>query len=451
MSQHTSTETSYSVTEITREIRDLLEGRLTGVWVEGEISNYRHHSSGHRYFNLKDSTAQISCVFFRGHARDHQSPLDNGDLIQAYGDITVYEARGQYQLMVKLIQDKGAGALQAQFEALKQKLNSEGLFNESQKIAIPNFPQTIAIVTSPTGAAVQDMLTILHRRAPWVRVLVYPVPVQGKGAEHKIAQAIQELSQPESIGLPPIDTIVVTRGGGSMEDLWNFNEECVARAISACPIPIVSAVGHEIDFTIADFVADLRAPTPSAAAELIVPDSTELKRQTKNHYKTIETHILSRLTQAQSVLLLTHKTLEAREPARVLMGHAQHLDHLNERLSSASQHQLQEHQNRLQQAGHLLKLQQLGQRLSLESEHLSGLKNRLITATTHRLESAQSSLTQLHSSIRQLSPETTFARGFSMTTSSSGEIITAAEQVNPGDAITTRVAQGKIKSKVQSK
>ncbi|NOX98887.1 MAG: exodeoxyribonuclease VII large subunit [Verrucomicrobia bacterium] len=445
-----SEEASYSVTEITREIRDLIEGQLSGVWIEGEISNYRHHSSGHRYFNLKDDNAQISCVFFRGHARDHHTPLDNGDQIQAYGDITVYEARGQYQLMVKLIQDKGAGELQARFEDLKQKLKDEGLFDEDQKKAIPTFPKTIAIVTSPTGAAVQDMLNILQRRAPWVRVLIYPVPVQGKGAEIKIAEAIEQLSHPEKVGLPPIDTIVVTRGGGSMEDLWNFNEECVARAIAQCPTPLVSAVGHEIDFTIADFVADLRAPTPSAAAELIVPDSSELKRRAQQQFKALETSVLSRMNQAQMVLRLTRQTLDAREPARVLMSHAQNLDHLSERFTLAARHHLNQYRNRLEQTRQALQVPRLGQRVSNESEKLTSLTRRLNTAITHQLGSAQTSLSHFQGTLRQLSPESTFSRGFSMTTTPDGEIITDPNQAKTGDTIETRVAEGKIISTVEA-
>ncbi|MCF6314388.1 MAG: exodeoxyribonuclease VII large subunit [Verrucomicrobiales bacterium] len=450
MHQHSSSEATYSVTQITREIRDLLEGRLTGVWIEGEISNYRHHSSGHRYFNLKDNTAQISCVFFRGHAHNHRTPMDNGDQVQIYGDITVYEARGQYQLMVKLVQAKGAGELQARFEALKQKLSDEGLFDQALKKDIPNFPQTIAIVTSPTGAAVQDMLNILQRRAPWVRVLIYPVAVQGKDAEHGIAQAINELSDPQNIGLPPIDTIVVTRGGGSMEDLWNFNEECVARAIAACPIPIVSAVGHEIDFTIADFVADLRAPTPSAAAELIVPDANDLKRRAHSYFRALENTLTTQLDQSRMMLRLTQRTLEAREPMRVLMAHAQHLDHLGERLTTATEHRLADRQNRLNQVQQKLRVQQLGQKIALGKEHLTSLHGRLNTGVSHHLEATRAHLLQLQSSIRQLSPQTTFARGFSMTTTPTGEIVTSPEQIKAGDPIETRVADGKITSTVDA-
>ena len=338
--------------------------------------------------------------------------------------------------------------MQARFEALKQKLNAEGLFDEEQKKAIPVFPQTIAIVTSPTGAAVQDMLNILQRRAPWVRVLIYPVPVQGSGAELKIAKAIEQLSHPEKIGLPPIDTIVVTRGGGSIEDLWNFNEECVARAIANCPIPLVSAVGHEIDFTIADFVADLRAPTPSAAAELIVPDATELKRRSQDQYKTLENRLLSRMNQAQTVLHLTRQTLEAREPVRVLMSHAQHLDHLNERFTLSVRHHLNDYRNRLGQAKQPLQVPQLRQRISNENDRLSSLNGRLNTAITHRLKSAQTSLTHFQDTLRQLSPDATFSRGFSMTTTSDGEIITDPDQAKTGTTIETRIAKGKIISTV---
>lgn len=439
---------AFSVTEITREIRDLLEGRLSGIWVEGEISNYRHHSSGHRYFNLKDANTQISCVFFRGHARDHRTPLDNGDQVQAYGDITVYEARGQYQLMVKLIQPVGYGELQARFEALKRKLQQEGLFEENIKLDIPPFPRTIAIVTSPTGAAIRDMLSILKRRAPWVHVLIFPVPVQGSGAEKDIAQAIRELSDPVKIGLPPIDTIVVTRGGGSMEDLWNFNEECVARAISDCPIPVVSAVGHEIDFTIADFVADLRAPTPSAAAEMIVPDGADLQHRASSQFRTLETRLLSRIEQAHTLLRLTQRTLEAHEPARVLMSHAQHLDHLQERFELALQRHIDGLEGVLAQSVQGLRIQRIGQRLASQEDRLASLKRRLDTHVSHQLETTQASLSSLQSALRQLNPDAAFARGFSMTTTSDGAIITDPAQTNSGDKIETRVAKGKIRSTV---
>ncbi|HEY1083261.1 MAG TPA: exodeoxyribonuclease VII large subunit, partial [Prosthecobacter sp.] len=266
-----------SVTELTREIREVLEGRIGTVWVEGEISNHRLQSSGHQYFTLKDAGSQLSCVMFRGAARSSVR-LADGAQVQVQGEITVYELRGQYQMVVRQVQMRGQGGLQARFEALKRKLYDEGLFAPEAKKSIPKFPRTVALVTSPTGAAIQDMLNILTRRAPWLQVVVYPVRVQGTGVERETIRALEVLNAAQDHGLPVPDTIVIGRGGGSIEDLWAYNEETLARAIYASRIPVISAVGHEIDFTIADFVADLRAPTPSAAAELLAPDVAELRR-----------------------------------------------------------------------------------------------------------------------------------------------------------------------------
>src|SRR3954454_24009035 len=254
-----------TVAELTRAIRGTLETRFGAVWVQGEISNYKQHPSGHQYFTLKDSRAQIACVIFRNAPLSIQQPLVDGAQVQIYGNISVFEARGQYQLSVEIVQPRGLGLLQAKFEALKRKLEAEGLFDPARKRALPKFPKRIGIITSPSGAAIRDILNILSRRAPWLSILISPVRVQGSGAAQEIAVAIRELATPNE-NFAPVDIIIVTRGGGSIEDLWEFNEEIVARAIAVAEVPIVSAVGHEIDFTIADFVADLRAPTPSAAA-----------------------------------------------------------------------------------------------------------------------------------------------------------------------------------------
>ena len=231
-----------TVTQLTRKIRNLLELKIGAVTLEGEISNLRKQNSGHIYFTLKDAGAQVSCVLFRGDAKRVRIDLKDGIEIQLKGEISVYEPRGQYQIIGRSVQAVGQGALQVKFDALKQKLHSEGLFDQETKLPIPRFPRTICLVTSPTGAALRDMLNILARRAPWVRVLIWPVRVQGDAAAAEIAQAVAQLSDPAAIGLPAIDTIVLTRGGGSLEDLWPFNEEIVARAIHACPIPIVSAM-----------------------------------------------------------------------------------------------------------------------------------------------------------------------------------------------------------------
>ncbi len=267
-----------TVAELTRSIRGLLETRFGSVWVQGEISNHRAYASGHQYFTLKDQRAQISCVIFRDTLPPGSPPLSDGAQVQVFGQITVFEARGQYQLSVQIVQARGLGLLQAKFEALKRRLEAEGLFDPARKRALPKFPRRIGIVTSPSGAAIRDMLNVLSRRAPNVEVLINPVRVQGTGAAAEIAAAIHEFNR---AGTPwqPVDLIVLARGGGSIEDLWEFNEEIVARAIFASGLPVVSAVGHEIDFTIADFVADLRAPTPSAAAELIVADIAGVRRR----------------------------------------------------------------------------------------------------------------------------------------------------------------------------
>src|SRR5881394_3925287 len=261
----------FTVSELTRSIRGTLETKFGSVWVQGEISNYKLHPSGHQYFTLKDQRAQISCVIWRDTMASPRQPLVDGAQVQIYGTVTVFESQGKYQLRVEILQPRGVGMLQAKFEALKRKLEAEGLFAPERKRSLPKFPRRIGIVTSPTGAAIRDILNVLRRRAPWLQILINPVRVQGTGAAQEIAVAIRELATPNE-NWKPLDLIVIARGGGSMEDLWEFNEEIVARAMAAAEIPIVSAVGHEIDFTISDFVADLRAPTPSAAAELIVPD-----------------------------------------------------------------------------------------------------------------------------------------------------------------------------------
>src|ERR1700756_4404080 len=299
----------FTVAELTRSIRGTLEAKFGAVWVQGEISNYKLHPSGHQYFTLKDQRAQISCVIWRDTMAPLRQPLVDGAQVQVYGTVTVFEARGQYQLNVQILQPRGVGLLQAKFEALKRKLEAEGLFAPEQKRPLRNFPRRIGIVTSPGGAAIRDMLNVLSRRAPWLQILVNPVRVQGTGAAQEIAVAIRELALPNE-AFASVDLIVVTRGGGSIEDLWEFNEEIVARAIFHSAVPIVSAVGHEIDFTICDFVADLRAPTPSAAAELIVPDMIDLQRQIDRCARALGRQLLSRVRDGQQRLDHAHEILQ---------------------------------------------------------------------------------------------------------------------------------------------
>src|SRR6266566_1951127 len=302
------TATVFTVSELTRSIRGTLETKFGAVWVQGEISNYKLYPSGHQYFTLKDQRAQIGCVIWRDTMAPVRQPLADGAQVQVYGTVTVFEARGQYQLNVQILQPRGVGMLQAKFEALKRKLEAEGLFAAERKRPLPKFPRRIGIVTSPSGAAIRDMLNVLRRRAPWLQILISPVRVQGTGAAQEIAVAVRELTAPND-AFAPLDLIVVARGGGSMEDLWEFNEEIVARTIADVSVPIVSAIGHEIDFTICDFVADLRAPTPSAAAELIVPDIVDLRRHMDAATRGLGRELTNRLRDSQQRLDHARETL----------------------------------------------------------------------------------------------------------------------------------------------
>src|SRR5437773_4778539 len=309
----------FTVAELTRSIRGTLETKFGAVWVQGEISNYKLHPSGHQYFTLKDQRAQIGCVIWRDTMAPVRQTLTDGAQVQIYGTVTVFEARGQYQLNVQILQPRGMGLLQAKFEALKRKLEAEGLFAAERKRWLPKFPRRIGIVTSPSGAAIRDMLNVLRRRAPWLQILINPVRVQGTGAAQEIAVAIRELATSNE-AWRPLDLIVVTRGGGSIEDLWEFNEEIVARTIADVNVPIVSAVGHEIDFTICDFVADLRAATPSAAAELIVPDVADLRWNLDNCARAVGRELFNRVRDAQQRLDHAREILQ-RCLAHKLDGH----------------------------------------------------------------------------------------------------------------------------------
>jgi exodeoxyribonuclease VII large subunit len=435
----------WSVAEITRSVRSLLESSLGEVWVQGEISNFRRQASGHCYFGLKDERALLSCVLFRSYV-PASLPLADGMLVQARGGITVYEARGQYQLNVNLLQPAGAGLLQARFEALKRKLEAEGLFDPSRKRPIPRDPACIGLVTSPTGAAIQDFLNIARRRAPWVRIVINPVRVQGAGAAGEIAAAIHEFNSP--IFEDQIDLLVLCRGGGSMEDLWAFNEEIVARAIAASRIPVISAVGHEIDFTIADFVADLRAPTPSAAAELALPDRAALLR----HLGQARSRVLRAM---ESVLLHHRRNLDAiarsavfRFPQRLLQDRAQRLDAAAALIGTGRERALRLCREKL--AALLSRLRQhrtdqilAMRRLALDARHRN-LQGALHASFTRK----SSQLAQLAGVLRVLSPDATLARGYSITSDSTGSIIRGKDAVHSGDQIRTRFPDGSIDSRV---
>jgi exodeoxyribonuclease VII large subunit len=340
MSELSSFRPIYTVSQLTGEIKTLLEKNFEHIWVEGEISNFRQPTSGHLYFTLKDESSQLRAVMFRMQNRLLKFEPEDGLQVVCYGRLTVYDPRGEYQIVVDHLEPKGLGALQLAFEQLKEKLSGEGLFDPARKRPLPTLPQKIGIVTSPTGAAIRDILQIIDRRFANVHILLYPVRVQGPGAAQEIAQAIDELGQ-----WPGLEVMIVGRGGGSLEDLWAFNEEGVARAIHRSPVPVISAVGHEIDFTIADFVADLRAPTPSAAAELVIGNKLELVQNLENLVWRLNQMVRTTLESWQERLgSLIHRLTD---PRKRIADQRLRLDDFSSRLATSMQQGLGRRSERL--------------------------------------------------------------------------------------------------------
>ena len=437
-----------SVTQLLRRIRNVLEINVGDVWIEGEVSNLRKQASGHWYFSLKDETAQIQCAMFGARRREGSEALQDGAKVRVFAETTVYEARGQLQVIVKKAERAGQGDLQARFEALKRKLAEEGLFDAARKKPLPPFPTTIGIVTSPTGAAIQDILNVLTRRAPWVQPVLFPVRVQGDGAAREIARAIEELSSPETFGHPRCDVLIVGRGGGSMEDLWCFNEEIVARAIFACPIPVLSAVGHEIDFTIADFVADHRAPTPSAAAELAVPDTAALREKLARLMQRIHRHAEGMLTRNRLELNAIRNTLLARDAIRPLEQWMMRVDSLQERLVAATRTGIEDRKDRLREIAGQQRMLHPAKLLERALERATNLHARATRATSSRLDSHAARAAHLRDVLRALGPESAFQRGFSVTTAPDGSVIRSANEAREAGEIITRFSNDQIRSKV---
>jgi len=413
-----------TVSELTRSIRGILETKFGAVWVQGEVSNYKLHPSGHQYFTLKDARAQIACVIFRNTMAPLRQPLADGAQIQVYGNVSVFEARGQYQLSVQIIQPIGLGVLQAKFDALKRKLDAERLFDPARKRPLPKFPKRIGIVTSPSGAAIRDILNVLRRRAPWLQILISPVRVQGTGAAQEIAVAIRELAKPNE-NFAPVELIVVTRGGGSMEDLWEFNEEIVARTIADVTVPIVSAIGHEIDFTIADFVADLRAPTPSAAAELIVPDIVDLRRQMDVCVRGLSRELMNRMRDA-----------------------GQRLDHSCETLRRCLTHKIDNYRRGLVHALAALQARSPVRELMLRRNRFGDLRRRFVELPKRAMENARHRFQRVEGILRVLGPDATLRRGYSITKNEQGKLIRSVTAVRPKMKIRTRVSDGEFESQV---
>ena len=425
----------FSVSELTRRLKALLEGQFPALWVEGEISNLATAPSGHVYFTLKDANAQLSAVLFRGSAGKLNFQLADGQQIVALGAVSVYERRGQYQLIVSQLLPKGLGALQLAFEQLNQKLAAAGLFDPAQKKSLPVLPARIGLVTSPTGAAVRDFLNILNRRYPDRRVIINPVRVQGSGAAEEIAAAIDEFNAGNLV-----DVIVITRGGGSLEDLWAFNEEVVARAIARSRIPTISAVGHEIDFTIADFVADLRAPTPSAAAELVVKAKAEFQTELRQFQQRLDKDLRYRLSESRRRLA----ACALRHPTELVRQFQQQVDDLTHRLDQAAAVTLVHRRSRLA-ANKLLSPRDFirGQRQQLTTQ-----THRLETSLMQHRQESRQCLKELTGKLDLLSPNSTLARGYSITRLANGKVVRTVKKVTADTKIRTLVTDGEFESVV---
>jgi len=434
----------YSVSRLNREVRVLLERGFGSLWLEAEISNFARPSSGHWYFSLKDAAAQVRCAMFRQRNMLCAFTARDGQKVLVRARIGLYEPRGEYQLIVDHMEDAGLGALKRQFEELSAKLAAEGLFGVERKRPLPGLPKRIGIVTSPTGAAVRDILHVLARRFPAAAVLVYPVPVQGAQAAAEIIAALQTAGRRAEC-----DVLILARGGGSLEDLWAFNDERLARAIVASPIPVITGIGHEIDFTIADFAADVRAPTPSAAAELVVPDAEEWRNAFAQLGARLQRGVRRRLQEhGERLRWLTGRAALASPVAR-LSARAQRLDELEQCLVRAVRRRLEGHRERLRwltgRAAQVSPANRLGRQLL----RLGNLQQQLHRAMRLALDSRQKKLLPLVRTLNAVSPLGTLDRGYAIVSAEGGEILRNAADAKPGTLIDARLAHGKIRARVE--
>ena len=450
----------FSVTELTARVRRALEKELGRVWVTGEVSNLRAQSSGHIYFTIKDGGAQLQCVLFRGEAVAHRELLQDGQRVVLEGDVTVYEPRGQYQLRVLAVELQGVGALQLAFERLKHKLQAEGLFAPERKRSLPKYPRRIGLVTSPTGAAIRDVLHVIQRRHPGLEIILAPCRVQGEGAGAEVARALRLLNEWSAVEAPgpepaersgqKLDLILVTRGGGSLEDLWAFNEEAVARAIFESKVPVVSAVGHEIDFTISDFVADVRAATPSAAAEIITEGVMASRRFVAEAPAYLSRLVRERLALAGEDLRQLADRLARVHPRRELQQQMQYLDDLQRSLLRCGRQGWRERQL----VWHTLRQRLLRLKPSLilrqRRQQVQELQRRLAEFGRQAVRTSGHAVLTLEARLRLLSPENVLARGYSITLDAgSGRVVRGATEVRPGQRLKTRLQNGEIRSVVE--
>jgi exodeoxyribonuclease VII large subunit len=440
---------SLTVSQLNRQARTLLESHFDFVWVEGEVSNFTVPSSGHWYFSLKDGTAQVRCAMFRNRNQRIRFTPASGDHIRLRCRVSLYEGRGEFQLIVEHMEQAGAGALQAAFEKLKARLLAEGLFDAQHKKPLPESISQLGVITSPTGAAIHDVLTVLRRRSPGIGVSLFPVAVQGEGAASEIAAAIERANRWQREGKVELDALIVGRGGGSLEDLWAFNEEIVARAIAASELPVVAAVGHEVDFSIADMVADHRAATPSAAAEMLSPDQREWRQRLQAIEATLVRLIQRKLNDAK--VELGHLQQRLKHPGAQLREQSQRLDELEQRLILAQRNLLQRRRSELALLESRLKARSPLPRLRQQQLDLARLRHDLTAAMQHKLQQAGDRLGHLAQMLDSLSPLGTLQRGYAIVTDSEGKVVTDSGAVAVGDEVSARLAAGVLGMKVSSK
>lgn len=434
----TSLRDVYTVSRLNREVRTLLETGLPAIWLEGELSNLSRPASGHLYFSLKDEAAQVRCAMFRNRNLYLRFNPENGMQVMVRAKISLYEARGEYQLIIEHMEEAGDGALRRAFDELKNKLEKAGLFAAEHKKALPRFPQCIGIITSPTGAAIHDIVTTLRRRFLSIPLVVYPIQVQGEGSASSIVTAIETAARRNEC-----DVLILARGGGSLEDLWSFNDENVARAIHACPIPIVSGIGHEVDVTIADFVADIRAPTPTAAAELVSPSQFEWEQKFEQLAQRLNRLMQQQLRNYRQQLTWLHKRLP--HPQRYLQSVGQRLDELEVRRNHAMRNLVRHRLSRLSTLREQLQQHNPLHRLRQHEAHNRQLGARLNYVMQQRLQTARQRLQHSARALETVSPLATLARGYAIvTTEADDRVITDVKQVKLHTRIRARLHHGRF-------
>jgi len=440
----------FSVSSLNRSVADLLEQEFSWIWVEGEISNLAQPASGHIYFSLKDRSAQVSCAMFKGRNRTLKFQPENGNQVVVRAKVSLYQPRGNYQLIVDRMEEAGDGALRRQFEQLKIKLAGEGLFEDSSKQEVPELPESIAIITSKTGAAIHDVLSVIERRFPSIPVKLLPVPVQGVDAAPAICHAIALIDQAVADGTLNCDVILLVRGGGSLEDLWSFNEESVARAIYNCSVPIVSGVGHEVDVTIADFVADVRAATPTAAAETVTPDQSSWLQSFDWYQQRLQQLISDKVARHREKTQWLHRRLQQQHPQSQLNRSQQRSDELQQRLLRIRRSMFDARQSQLTVINAKLATQNPALLIKQNRQTANYLSRRLQQAALNLFAQKKSLLANTARALNTISPLQTLERGYSITLDKKGKAIVSVAQLKVNDTIETRLHNGSIISHVAS-